>query len=316
MIAKRVASRAAWVLVLGALGGTVFGQTTQPAEITGDWKALMDVGGPKLRLVLHVTKTGASYAASLDSLDQAALGLAVDTLRRDGTHLHFEMTQLSAHFDGDWNPASSQFEGLWTQGPATFPVAWKQAPAGSRQEKPVSNDDRLYLVTYLQKTRDDLLRTIAHLTPAQWTFKADPSRWSIAECVEHLVREEQTMFQAVTRTVVRIPLPDDQARSGHEQDRRIIQFMTDRSQKMNAAEAVQPHGKLATVEEGIAEFSKARSATIDWVTATPIDLRAYGTPNPDFHYLDAYGYWILVAAHSARHTAQIAEVMSAAGYPR
>jgi hypothetical protein len=181
---------------------------------------------------------------------------------------------------------------------------------------PMSDDDRRYLLAYLKKTEDGVLQSIGHLTPSQWTFKADPSRWSIAECVEHLVLEEQTLFRGVTQTVVNIPLPDGQARANHEQDQRIIQFLTDRSQKVSAGESVRPSGKLATVADGIAQFSKVRGETIEWVRTTPLDLRAHGTVNPDLRYLDAYGYWILLGAHSARHTAQMEEVKEAAGYPK
>ncbi len=92
--------------------------------------------------------------------------------------------------------------------------------------------------------------------------------------------------------------------------------MTGRRQKVSAAESVQPRGKLVTLKEGIAQFSKARGETIEWVRAAPAGLRGHGTTNPTFHYLDAYGYLLVLAAHSARHTAQIVEVKTAPGYPK
>lgn len=317
MSTKRVAPWAALTFALGAMGGAAYSQSGPPTELTGDWKALLDVNATKLRLVLHVTKAEAGLSASLDSLDQGALGLPVDSIRRDGTRLHFEMGKLGAQFDGEWNTSTLQFEGQWTQGPARFPLSWKRAPEGAAAPNlPMSGEDRKYLMGYLKKTGDDVIRSIAHLSPSQWTYKPDPSRWSIAECVEHLLIEEQTLFQVVTQQVVKIPLPEDQARANREQDERIVQFMTDRSQKVSAAESVQPHGKLVTAEDGIAQFSKARGETIEWVRTTQVDLRGHGTANPTFHYLDAYGYWIVLAAHSARHTAQMEEVKSAPGYPK
>jgi hypothetical protein len=304
-------------LTLGALGGAAYGQSGPPVEITGDWKAVLEVNETKLRLLLHVTKAESGLSASFDSLDQGALGLPVDSIRRDGARLHLDMSRLGARFDGDWNASTLQYEGKWMQGPAALPVSWKRVTEGAAAASlSMSDEDRKYLSGYLKKTGDDVVRSIAHLTAAQWTYKPDPTRWSIAECVEHLVLEEQTLFPAITQKVVKIPLPDGQARANREQDERIIKFMTDRSQKVSAGESVAPHGKLATVEEGIAQFSKVRGDTIEWVRTTQADLRGHGTANPSLHFLDAYGYCILLAAHSARHTAQMEEVKSAPGYPR
>lgn len=105
-------------------------------------------------------------------------------------------------------------------------------------------------------------------------------------------------------------------RSDRRQDERVIQYRTDRSQKVSAAESVQPHGKFRSPEEGLAEFGKARGETIEWVRGTQVDLRDHGVSNPTFGFLDAYGYLLFLSAHSARLTAQIEEVKAAAGYPR
>lgn len=253
MKTKRLVPFVVLTLSIVATGGAADSQSGPPTAITGDWKAVLEVNGSRLRLLLHVTKAESGLSASLDSLDQGALGLPVDSIRRDGARLHFDMSQLGARFDGDWNASTLQFEGQWMQGPVTLALNWKRAPEGTvAPNLPMSDEDRKYLLGYLKKTEDGVFGAIAHLTPAQWTYKPDPTRWTIAEWVEHLVLEEQMLFPAITQKVVKIPLPDGQARASREQDERIIQFMTDRSQKVSAAESVAPHGKLATVEEGIA----------------------------------------------------------------
>jgi hypothetical protein len=101
----------------------------------------------------------------------------------------------------------------------------------------------------------------------------------------------------------------DRLGAAREQDERIIEYMLDCGKKVNAGEAVRPHGKLATPAEGLSAFSKAREESMEWVRATQLDLRAFGTANPTFKFLDAYQYFILMAAHSARHTEQIEEVL-------
>jgi len=315
MNTRQIAPLAAVALTFGALSQAAPAQPAPAATLTGDWKASLAVGGATLRLVLHVTPAQSGHSASLDSVDQAALGLPVDSIRIDPAHLHFEMSKLSARYDGDWNPATLQFEGQWQQAANRLPLNWRHAGAAAAGNLPLSEEDRDYLLTYLKKTEDDLLRSIAKLTPAQWTYQSDPSRWSIAECVEHLVLEEQTLFPAINQ-VVRIPLPGNQARSTRAEDQRIVQYMTGRTQKVSAAESVNPRGSLGSPEEGAAQFSKVREETIAWVRTTAVDLRGHGTANPTFHFLDAYGYFLVLAAHSARHTAQIEEVKTAPGYPK
>jgi hypothetical protein len=297
-----------------AAAAAAYGQT---APVAGDWQAGLEVNATKLRLVLHIARTGAGLSASLDSLDQGAPGLAVDAIQHDGRHLHFEMANLGARYDGDWNPATRQIEGRWLQGPADLPLNWSfAAPSAAAKEQPLSDADRAFLLEYLNRTRDGVLAAIAQLTPAQWNYKPGAGRWSIAECVEHLILEEQMIYRAVNQQVIRLPLPDGQPRAGREHDQQIIQYLTDRSQKTSAAESIEPHGTLTTAKDGIARFSKVRADTIGWVQATGLDLRAHGTANPTFQFLDAYGYWILTAAHSARHTAQMEEVKAAPGYPK
>jgi hypothetical protein len=285
------------------------GQNGPGVELAGDWKTSLEVNGTTLRMLMHVAKTESGLSATLDSLDQGALGLRVDSIRMEGPRLRLEMSQFGARYEGDWNTTANQFEGQWKQGSAAFPLTWKRAPGLANASQGLSEEDRKFLLDYLKKTRDGVLQSIAGLSQAQWTYKPDPSRWSAAECVEHLVIEEHTLFAAITQQVVKIPIPDGQARAAREQDERIIQFMMDRSKKVNAGEAVRPHGKLATPAEGIEQFSKARKESIEWVRATQLDLRGFGTANSTFKSLDAYQYFILMAAHSARHTEQIEEVL-------
>jgi hypothetical protein len=123
----RISHLAIYALGLMVFTGPVRSQSGPPTEIAGDWKAVMEVNGTKLRLVLHVAKAESGLSASLDSPDQGAMALRVDSIRREGTHVHFEMTELGAQFDGEWNASTRQIEGRWRQGPADLPLNWRSA---------------------------------------------------------------------------------------------------------------------------------------------------------------------------------------------
>jgi len=50
-------------------------------DIVGDWNGKLTIGQAELRLVLHITKAAdGSLTATLDSIDQGAPGIAVNTI--------------------------------------------------------------------------------------------------------------------------------------------------------------------------------------------------------------------------------------------
>lgn len=48
-------------------------------DITGQWHGLLEIPGSPLRLVLNMEKSDAGYVSTLDSPDQGAKGIPVDT---------------------------------------------------------------------------------------------------------------------------------------------------------------------------------------------------------------------------------------------
>ncbi len=69
--------------------------------VEGNWQGALDVGAFKLRLVLKISKSAdGKLTATVDSLDQNAKDLVVDTITlQDGT-LNFEMKALGASYRG------------------------------------------------------------------------------------------------------------------------------------------------------------------------------------------------------------------------
>ena len=105
-----------------------------PAGIEGNWQGALEVGGFKLRLVLKISKAAdGTFTATMDSLDQNAKDLKVDTITfQDGT-LKFEMKALSASYVGTLNKDGTEFSGLFTLG-ATLPLDFKRPTDVSQLE--------------------------------------------------------------------------------------------------------------------------------------------------------------------------------------
>jgi hypothetical protein len=174
--------------------------------------------------------------------------------------------------------------------------------------------DRDAGVQYLEETRKNFLDSVSGLSDAQWTFKAGPDRWSIAETAEHIAVSEGFIVQLLTEKVLKGPKAQPGAL--RVPDEKVIAVITDRSGKAQAPEVLRPTNRFPTRQTLIQEFVKARQGTIQFLQTTQEDLRAFIAPHPALKEIDAYQWVLLTSAHSARHTAQIEEVKASPGYPK
>jgi len=98
----------------------------KPSDIDGDWLGTLDTGMGKLRLVLHLTNTEDGLMATMDSLDQGANGLPVNSITRAGASLKFEMKSIGGNYDGTISPDLGTFSGTWTQVGKSWPLVFKR----------------------------------------------------------------------------------------------------------------------------------------------------------------------------------------------
>src|SRR5438874_1697601 len=117
-----------WLCLVG--GVFAFGQKpTPPADslssVIGTWEGTLDVA--KLRLVLHIEslKDGA-LTGRLDSPDQGATDLPLDSVSVAGDTLRFEMKSLGATYGGKLASDGNQITGEFKQGGQAFPLAFKR----------------------------------------------------------------------------------------------------------------------------------------------------------------------------------------------
>jgi hypothetical protein len=178
----------------------------------------------------------------------------------------------------------------------------------------LTDSERAFLVEQLEQTKKDVLASIAGLTPAQWTFKAGPDRWSVQQCAEHIVLAEGYIFDG-SQKVLGMPAVPRPAASNSETDHKLVAGVTDRSHKLSAPEPLVPSGKFATPEDAAKAFIEARDKSIAYAKTTDADLRVHVGPGP-MGPIDAYQILLLMASHSARHTLQIREVEADPNFPK
>jgi uncharacterized protein len=116
----------------------VVAQVATP-NVEGNWLGTLDVGGAKLRLVLKVEKSANGYAAKLDSLDQGAKDLPIDSIVLDGNKLTFSAAKFGITYDGTLSQTGDEVSGTFKQGPNEIRLIFKrvaEAPKVNRPQDP------------------------------------------------------------------------------------------------------------------------------------------------------------------------------------
>jgi hypothetical protein len=189
-----------------------------------------------------------------------------------------------------------------------------EPPARVLQSSSLTDVERKYLTEFMLKTKERLVRDVKGLNPAQLNFKPDSSRWSVAECVEHITITENTNMARVTEGL-KVD-PDASKRSQISlKDEDLLKRYTDRSNKRTTSEALAPKSRFGSHEAALAEFLKKRNANIDFVKSTREDLRNRITTY-SFGTIDLYQCMLALTAHSERHIVQLEEVMADPGFPK
>lgn len=99
------------------------------------WQGALVAGGSKLRLVLKIWEaTDSTLTAKVDSPDQGAMDLPVDTISFKEKKLSFEMNMLGASYEGVLNESGTEISGTFKQRGASFPLVLKKSDQAALAE--------------------------------------------------------------------------------------------------------------------------------------------------------------------------------------
>jgi len=115
---------------------------TQPS-IVGDWAGTLSAGGAQLRLLLHVTaaKDG-TLSATLDSIDQGANGIPVNSVTLKDGKLNLTVDAVHGTYEGTVNTDATEIAGTWSQGqPLELNFKRAQPQAAASAPKPAAPTD-------------------------------------------------------------------------------------------------------------------------------------------------------------------------------
>ena len=173
----------------------------------------------------------------------------------------------------------------------------------------LNQDERARVIQLLRDSENEFLELTAGLTGDQWTWKAAPDRWSVAQTAEHLVLGETAMLAMIKLALAAPPNPGwavEDARKTRFLDR----VLPDRSYKATAPAPLEPHHHW-TREETVARYRKGRARTLQFVEQVDQPMKDHSAehPLPVFNMLNAYQWLLYIPLHNARHNQQIAEIL-------
>lgn len=161
------------------------------------------------------------------------------------------------------------------------------------------------LIEALEAGRLDFLDAVAGLTESAAMKKPSPDRWSVLECMEHVITVEGR-FQGWLENGSPIdPAPNPQ------NEARLFSTLTDRSNKAKAVEAVLPTGRFLSLADAIAAFNSARDRSVHIVKDRGETLYAVGAKHARFGDINGIEVVHLMVGHARRHAMQIREARAA-----
>jgi hypothetical protein len=97
-------------------------------SITGNWLGTLDTGAVKLRLLFKIGQTSSGVlTAKLDSLDQGARDIPVETITVKSNTVRLDVKTVQGVYEGSLDEAGKKITGTWQQGPQSLPLTLERS---------------------------------------------------------------------------------------------------------------------------------------------------------------------------------------------
>ena len=164
-------------------------------------------------------------------------------------------------------------------------------------------EEKERMLAELEGGREALRRAVDGLSEDGAARVPEAGKWSVLECVEHLVvAEEYLYWQIVSATGADGPMRND------AREAQIVARAADRTRVVPAPDVALPAGRFSKLAEAMGRFEESRARTIQYVENCAEDLRARITTHPIIGKVNSYETLLILAAHPHRHAKQIDEI--------
>ncbi len=186
--------------------------------------------------------------------------------------------------------------------------------AGTIKDNAISKAERKYAAGLMKETYKDAISSAKGLSEAQLNFKAAPDKWSVKECFYHIAGAEKLLW-TVFEGAMKAPANPEKRSEIKVTDEQFVKMIEDRTMKAQAPEPIQPKNTgFADLDAAMADFKTNRMDHIRYIKNSTEDMRNHVVQMP-FGWIDCYQLYLMIGAHSNRHTQQINEVKANAAFP-
>jgi hypothetical protein len=132
--------------------------------------------------------------------------------------------------------------------------------------------------------------------------RPEPERWSVLECVQHVVLVEDAVFARISVHSTPGAPPAELRREGQ-----ILRSMTKREHRFPAPEFLEPTGRYSSLAEALQEYRKRRARTVAFMEQYQEDPRNRTALHPALGPVSCQDMFLVLALHPARRALQIYE---------
>jgi hypothetical protein len=168
--------------------------------------------------------------------------------------------------------------------------------------------DREQILRLIAESDEALVAAAAGVSDEGARKRPEPERWSVLECVEHVVLVEDSVFASINVSSTPGAPGAEPRREGQ-----ILRGMTKREHKFSAPESAVPTGRYTSLAEALQEFRKRRARTIAYLQQYQDDPRNRTTLHPVIGPVSCHEMFLVLALHPARHALQIREALKSLG---
>lgn len=175
--------------------------------------------------------------------------------------------------------------------------------------------NKKFIQDYFEETHLLIVNATKGLSAEQLNFKSSPERWSIMECLEHIVVTEPKLFE-YEKDALSKPATPEKRNDIKLTDDEIMVMMVDRSFKAKAPAEMVPEGKYKDVQTALNDLQKQRKEMMAYLDDYSMDDLRNRVMEGPFGSIDAYQFMLFIPGHTARHTMQILEVKLDPNFPK
>jgi hypothetical protein len=168
--------------------------------------------------------------------------------------------------------------------------------------------DREQILRLIAESEEALVAAVAGVSDERARQRPEPQRWSVLECVEHVILVEDGVFASISAKS-RPGAPAVEPR----REGQILRGMTNRERKIPAPEHAEPTGRYSSLAEALQEFRKRRARTVAYVEQYQDDPRNRTTLHPVLGPVNCQEMFLILALHPAHHALQIGEARQSLG---